>query len=251
MFNVGWFTVAAGLMRAGEDMDEPIRCPVPGLPDRDGDRAHPDRHRAPPRGGRRSGRVLRASDGLGLFALEQDQSIADQVDLTTITKVVLTHLHWDHAGGLPLIPEAVPVVVQRAEWTAGHDDDAVERNFYLPARLRRQRPADRTRRRRPRPARRRLDSPAAHSGPHAGTPVRPDRRAGPRRRRGSFRGGPGRPPLPAFRRRPRRTGSVRRTAQGAPRRGTHRLARSRPRGPAARSGYRLSALSSRTAGSTP
>jgi len=29
MFNVGWLTAPAGLLRAGEDMDESIRIPVP------------------------------------------------------------------------------------------------------------------------------------------------------------------------------------------------------------------------------
>ena len=46
--------------------------------------------------------------------------------------VVLTHLHWDHVGGLPLIPASVPVVIQRREWEAGHDPEAIARNFYMP-----------------------------------------------------------------------------------------------------------------------
>jgi N-acyl homoserine lactone hydrolase len=46
--------------------------------------------------------------------------------------VVLTHLHFDHAGGLELIPDSVPVVVQRTEWEAGHDRVAVQRNFLQP-----------------------------------------------------------------------------------------------------------------------
>lgn len=40
--------------------------------------------------------------------------------------------HWGHVGGLHLIPASVPVVVQRAEWHAAHDDAAVQRNVYLP-----------------------------------------------------------------------------------------------------------------------
>ena len=132
MLNVGWFTAPAGLLRAGDDMDEPIRCPVPAyLVESETERIlidtglHPEAV-ADPEG------FYGRPEALGFFTLEQDQSIADQVDLTTITRVVLSHLHWDHAGGLPLIPEAVPIVVQRAEWIAGHDDDAVERNFYCP-----------------------------------------------------------------------------------------------------------------------
>ncbi len=45
---------------------------------------------------------------------------------------MLTHLHFDHAGGLELIPDSVPVVVQRAEWEGGHDRGAIERTFFLP-----------------------------------------------------------------------------------------------------------------------
>jgi glyoxylase-like metal-dependent hydrolase (beta-lactamase superfamily II) len=63
--------------------------------------------------------------------LEQEQSVAEQLDLDTLTRVVLTHLHWDHVGGLGLIPTAVPAVIQRTEWQAGHDDAAVRRNFFL------------------------------------------------------------------------------------------------------------------------
>ena len=66
-----------------------------------------------------------------MFALEQQQSVAEQIDVSTLTRVVLTHLHWDHVGGLGLIPQSVPVVIQRAEWQAGHDDAAIKRNMLL------------------------------------------------------------------------------------------------------------------------
>jgi glyoxylase-like metal-dependent hydrolase (beta-lactamase superfamily II) len=121
LFNVGWFTAPAGLLRAGEPMDESIRYPVPAYLIES-----------------RSERILvdtglhRSGVSIGPFALEQQQSIADQVDLTTLTKVVLTHLHFDHAGGLSLIPAEVPLVIQRREWAAGHDKAAIERNHYLP-----------------------------------------------------------------------------------------------------------------------
>jgi glyoxylase-like metal-dependent hydrolase (beta-lactamase superfamily II) len=46
---------------------------------------------------------------------------------------VLTHLHFDHAGALSLLPASVPIVVQRREWEAGHDAAAVAKNFYMPA----------------------------------------------------------------------------------------------------------------------
>ena len=63
--------------------------------------------------------------------LEQERSLAEQLDLGALTMVVLTHLHWDHVGGLQSIPATVPLVIQRSEWEAGHDAAAVERNNFL------------------------------------------------------------------------------------------------------------------------
>lgn len=122
MFNVGWFTVPAGVVRAGDDMEEPVRCPVPAyLIETETERILIDTGLHPER-----------LDSVGPFEPEQELSVADQVDLTTLTKVVLTHLHFDHAGALSLIPSKVPVVVQRTEWAAGRDEAAIQRNFYLP-----------------------------------------------------------------------------------------------------------------------
>lgn len=132
MLDVGWFTSAAGIWRRDDDLDRQVRFPVPayvietaaerilvdtGLhPAAVADLAH---HYGRP-------------EMTGLFGLELEASIGEQIDLTTITKVVLTHLHFDHAGGLALLPSSVPVIVQRREWEAGHDASAVTRNFYLP-----------------------------------------------------------------------------------------------------------------------
>jgi N-acyl homoserine lactone hydrolase len=132
MFIVGWFTAPAGLLRSGDDMDEPIRCPIPAyLIETETERVLIDTGLHPGSITDVAGHYGRA-EAFGPFRPEQDQSIAEQLDVTTLTKLVLTHLHWDHAGALALIPETVPLVVQRAEWTAGHDDAAVRRNFYLP-----------------------------------------------------------------------------------------------------------------------
>jgi N-acyl homoserine lactone hydrolase len=132
MLNVGWMTTAAGLWRQGEEEPErPARFPIPAyLIETETERilvdtglhpaaaADPEAHYGP--------------GPIAYFALEQEESVAEQVDLSTVTMVVLTHLHFDHAGGLALIPESVPVVVQRTEWEAGQDRAAVERNFFLP-----------------------------------------------------------------------------------------------------------------------
>jgi N-acyl homoserine lactone hydrolase len=133
LFNVGWLTAAAGLVRQGESADESIRFPVPAyLVETATERIlidtglHPGAVDDP-------GGFYEDAPGVAVFGFEQELSIADQVDLTTLTKVVLTHLHFDHAGALALIPTDVPVVVQRAEWAGGHDDAAIRRNFYVPA----------------------------------------------------------------------------------------------------------------------
>jgi N-acyl homoserine lactone hydrolase len=133
MFIAGWMTAPAGLWRRGEeDPERPVRVPVPVyLIETDTQRIlidtglHPaavadaDAHYGQP-------------NTLGLFSPEQEQSVAEQIDLATVTRVVLTHLHFDHAGALSLLPTSVPLVIQRREWSAGHDEAAVRRNFLFP-----------------------------------------------------------------------------------------------------------------------
>jgi glyoxylase-like metal-dependent hydrolase (beta-lactamase superfamily II) len=132
MFNVGWLTAAAGIWRRDDDLDRQVRVPVPAYVIETAEERilidtglHPAAVDDP---ASHYGRP----DALGLFQFELDESVSEQVDLATITKVVLTHLHFDHAGGLALLPSSVPIVVQRREWDAGHDAAAVEKNFYLP-----------------------------------------------------------------------------------------------------------------------
>lgn len=132
MFNVGWLTATAGLIRAGGSADELIRFPVPAyVVETSTERILIDTGLHPGSIADPAG-FYGSSEGLALFELEQELSIADQVDLNTLTKIVLTHLHFDHVGALSLIPAEVPVVVQRTEWAAGCDKSAIQRNFYLP-----------------------------------------------------------------------------------------------------------------------
>jgi N-acyl homoserine lactone hydrolase len=132
MLNVGWMTAAAGIWRQGEEEPErPVRVPVPAyLIETDEERVLVDT-------GLHPAAVADPGDHYGsgpiaFFELEQERSIAERVDLASVTKLVLTHLHFDHAGALSLIPASVPVVVQRAEWDGAHDRATIERNFFLP-----------------------------------------------------------------------------------------------------------------------
>jgi N-acyl homoserine lactone hydrolase len=132
MFNVGWIGAPAGVFREGEEMDRTIRFPVPAyLIETDSERILIDTG-LHPAAAKDAGTHYGRPDGIGPFVLEQDLSIAEQVDLDTLTRVVLTHLHWDHVGGLELVPTSVPIVLQRGEWQAGHDAAAVASNFFFP-----------------------------------------------------------------------------------------------------------------------
>lgn len=54
------------------------------------------------------------------------------IDPGRVRYVVVSHLHFDHAGGLHQVPNAT-LVVQRREWEAGFDDE-VARRYFLPKR---------------------------------------------------------------------------------------------------------------------
>ncbi len=128
----GWFTAPAGIFRMGDDMAKTVRYPVPAyLIETATERILIDTGLNPAAIADPAAHYGRP-DLFAVIALEQEQSIAEQLDLVTLTKLVVTHLHWDHVGGLQLIPATVPVVIQRTEWQAGHDDAAVQRNNFLP-----------------------------------------------------------------------------------------------------------------------
>lgn len=132
MLDVGWFTAPAGILRRGDEMDRPFRYPVPAyVVETATERILIDTG-LNPRAIADPASYYERPDVFSVFTLEQEQSVAEQIDVRTLTKVVLTHLHWDHVGGLRLIPTSVPVVIQRAEWQAAHDDAAVQRNVFLP-----------------------------------------------------------------------------------------------------------------------
>jgi len=128
----GHFTSPAGFWRRGEDMDRQVRFPVPAYLIEVGEERilvdtglHPD-------AAVDAARHYEGSESIGFFALEQEAPVADQVDLDSLTKVVMTHLHFDHAGGSALLPSSLPVFIQRREWEAGGDAEALARNFFLP-----------------------------------------------------------------------------------------------------------------------
>jgi glyoxylase-like metal-dependent hydrolase (beta-lactamase superfamily II) len=129
MLNVGWLSSPAAIWRQGEDPELRIRFPIPAYLIEAGDeRILIDT------GLNRSavddpGAFYGRPETFALFELELEQDVAEQLDVSTLTRIVLTHLHFDHAGGLARLPASIPIVVQRREWEAGHDAAACERNF--------------------------------------------------------------------------------------------------------------------------
>ncbi|HVI33366.1 N-acyl homoserine lactonase family protein [Phenylobacterium sp.] len=56
-----------------------------------------------------------------------------EIDAAKVRYVVLSHLHFDHAGGLSALPNAT-LVVQSKEWAAGADEET-SRRYFLPKRF--------------------------------------------------------------------------------------------------------------------
>lgn len=124
----GWITSPAGLWRQGDSMEHPLRFPVPAyVIETETVRVLIDTGLHPA-----AVADVTAYYGLEGFALEQEASIAELTELSSLTHVVLTHLHWDHVGGLKLLPVDLPVVVQADEWTAAHNQETIARNFFRP-----------------------------------------------------------------------------------------------------------------------
>jgi N-acyl homoserine lactone hydrolase len=132
MLDGGHFTSTAGFWRRGEDMERQVRFPVPVYLIEHGEERILVDTGLHPGAAADAADHYDGADSIAFFQLEQDDAVDGQVDLTTVTKVVLTHLHFDHAGGLGLLPSSLPIYVQRREWEAGEDPAAIATNFYLP-----------------------------------------------------------------------------------------------------------------------
>lgn len=131
LLNVGSMTATAAVWRSGDDPNRPATVPVPAwVIETATERILVDTG-LHPAAVADSTEYYDGAPSMSFFALAQDLSVADQVDLSSLTRVVLTHLHFDHAGALSLVPSGVPIVIQRREWEATRDSASVERNFYL------------------------------------------------------------------------------------------------------------------------
>ena len=100
MLNVGWMTASAALWRQGEEPRDRLRIPVPCyLIETDEERIlvdtglHPEAVADP-------GAFYESPETMSLFELELERDVTEQIDVSTLTRVVLTHLHFDHAGAL-------------------------------------------------------------------------------------------------------------------------------------------------------
>ena len=85
--------------------------------------------------------LIESSDRIGpladVFAINMQHDLGEAISLrgidpAEIDYVVFSHLHFDHCGGTHAVPNA-RLVVQKAEWAAGHDSASIERGVYSPA----------------------------------------------------------------------------------------------------------------------
>lgn len=123
------------MFETGAD-DTEIEIPVPAWLIRHGDDLalfdcgmHADLTRATP-----AREVVELFFGLHVTAddLVGARLTAAGVDPADIDVVILSHLHFDHVGGLAQVPNA-RVIVQTTEWAAGFDPDLAAANSFSPS----------------------------------------------------------------------------------------------------------------------
>jgi N-acyl homoserine lactone hydrolase len=128
----GAFTSAAGIWRSDESLGRMVRFPIPVYLIEVGEERVLVDTGLHPGAAADAASHYEGAENMRNFRLEQEVGLAEQVDLGSVTKVVMTHLHFDHAGGLDLLPEGVPVYMQRREWESAVDPGSVAKNFFLP-----------------------------------------------------------------------------------------------------------------------
>lgn len=128
----GAFTSAAGIWRSGESLGRMVRFPIPVYLIEVGEERILVDTGLHPAAAADAASHYEGAENMRNFRLEQEVGLAEQVDLGSLTRVVMTHLHFDHAGGLDLLPEAVPVHLQRREWEGAGDPESIAKNFFLP-----------------------------------------------------------------------------------------------------------------------
>jgi N-acyl homoserine lactone hydrolase len=132
MLDGGAFTSAVGIWRSGESLGRTMRFPIPVYLVEVGEERILVDTGLHPGAAADAAAHYESAENMRNFRLEQEVGLAEQVDLATLSRVVITHLHFDHGGGLDLMPPELPVYVQRREWEAGGDPEAIARNFFFP-----------------------------------------------------------------------------------------------------------------------
>ncbi len=135
MFSTGTMTSPLGLFLEGETGSLTYPIPVFAIEHPEGlvvvdAGLHPDLARGKERLGDLDSmfQVQLPSDGSGTVGPLLSSS---GYDPNQVALIILTHLHFDHAGGLIQLPNA-RIIVQSKEWEARHDEAAVESGAYNP-----------------------------------------------------------------------------------------------------------------------
>ena len=121
----GAFTSAAGIWRSGESLGRMVRFPIPVYLIEVGEERILVDTGLNPNAAADAASHYDGAESLGLFRLEQEVPLESQVDLASLTKVVMTHLHFDHSGGttrrtktggLEPVFKRAKHVIQKLEW---------------------------------------------------------------------------------------------------------------------------------------